>query len=172
MERLMSDRIKNKLILEAKRIEEDALYSFKGHHNAAESWKCVHYWVGIPTAIIAAVGSVSAFSEESLIAGILGIIVASLTALSTFLDPSGKQNNHKASGVEFGVLKNQARLFYEIDTSIENDINKLQKILKSLVLKRDELNSISPTIPRKAYLKAKKDIELGSNIYQVDMEAK
>ena len=168
----MSDEIKNKLISEAKRIEEDALYSFKGHHNAAESWKYVHYWVGIPTAILAALGSASAFSEENIIAGVLGIIVASLTALSTFLDPSGKQNNHKASGDAFGVLKNQARLFYEIEISIGSDAHKLQEILKSLALKRDELNSTSPTIPRKAYMKAKKDIESGSNFYQIDMESK
>lgn len=169
----MSDEeIKNKLVSEAKRIEEDALYSFKGHHNAAESWKYVHYWIGIPTAVIAALGSASAFSEENIIAGILGIIVTSLTALSTFLDPSGKQNTHKASGAAFGVLKNQSRLFYEIEICIESDINKLQKILKALATKRDELNSSSPTIPRNAYLKSKKDIESGSNNYKADMESK
>lgn len=166
----MSNEIVKKLTSEAKRIEEDALYSFKGHHNTAESWKNVHYWIGIPTVILAAAGSASAFNEENIIAGVLGIIVASLTALSTFLDPSGKQNTHKASGSAFGVLKNQARLFYEIEVTIENDASKLQKMLKILSIKRDELNSTSPTIPRRAYLKAKKDIESGSNTYKIDMD--
>jgi len=168
----VSEEIIEKLVSEAKRIEEDALYSFKGHNNAAESWKYVHYWIGLPTAVLAALGSASAFGEENLIAGILGIIVTSLIALSTFLDPSGKRNTHKASGSAFGILKNQARLFYEIEISIENDINKLHKILKALALKRDELNSTSPTIPRKAYLKSKNDIESGSNDYKVDKESK
>lgn len=168
----MSEQLIQKLILEAKRIEEDSLYSFKGHHNAAESWKYVHYWLGIPTAVLAALGSASAFNEENIIAGVLGIVVASLTALSTFLDPGGKQNTHKSSGSAYGVLKNQARLFYEVETNIETDVKKLQTMLKALVLKRDDLNTTSPTIPKKSYLKAKKDIEAGSNDYKIDKDMK
>ncbi len=166
----MSDEIKNRLILEAKRIEEDALYSSKGHYNAGESWKYVHYWIGIPTVILAALASASAFGKESLIAGVIGIIVTSLTALSTFLDPSGKQNTHKAAGAAFGTLKNQARLFYELDVNLENDLAKLRESLNALALKRDDLNTTCPSIPEKAYLKARNEIEKGNAMYKVDKE--
>jgi hypothetical protein len=36
---------------EAERIEEDALHSAKGHLNASQMWKFVHYILGIPMII-------------------------------------------------------------------------------------------------------------------------
>ncbi len=99
----MSHIVTSKLIEEAKRIEEDALYSSKGHYNCAENWKSVHYWIGIPAAVLAGVASVSAFSDNTVIAGYISVLVAILTALSTFLDPNARQNSHKASGAAFGV---------------------------------------------------------------------
>lgn len=166
----LSHIVRNKLIEEAKRIEEDALYSSKGHYNCADNWKSVHYWIGIPAAVLAGVASVSAFSDNTVIAGYISVLVAILTALSTFLDPNARQNSHKASGAAFGALKNQSRCFYEIDVYLEQDEKKLKKQLDTLFLRRDELNSTSLPISVKAYKKAKKDIESGSNNYKVDID--
>jgi len=160
------------LIQEAKRLEEDALYSFKGHHNAAEFWKNVHYWIGIPTALLAASGSLSAFYNENIIAGVLAASATFLTILSMLLEPGEKQNAHKAAGASFGALKNQARLFYEVEINLEKDKGKLLNSIKILTAKRDDLNTTSLNIPKKAYLKAKKDIESGSNDYQIDKAKK
>ncbi|PSV15945.1 SLATT domain-containing protein [Photobacterium kishitanii] len=165
----MSHIVLNKFIEEAKRIEEDALYSSKGHYNCADNWKSVHYWIGIPAAVLAGVASVSAFSDNTIVAGYISVLVAILTALSTFLDPNARQNSHKASGAAFGALKNQSRCFYEIDVHLEQDEKKLKKHLDILFHRRDELNSTSFSISAKAYKKAKKDIESGSNNYRVDI---
>ncbi|MGF1788957.1 SLATT domain-containing protein [Photobacterium swingsii] len=165
----MSNLVVNKLIEEAKRIEEDALYSSKGHYNSADKWKSLHYWIGIPAAILAGVASVSAFSENTVIAGYISVLVAILSALSTFLDPNARQNSHKSSGAAFGALKNKSRCFYEIDVHLETDDKKLKKQLDALFQRRDELNSTSLAISAKAYKKAKKDIEAGSNNYKVDI---
>ena len=164
----MSKDITTKLIQEAKRLEEDALYSFKGHHNAAESWKDIHYWIGIPTVLLAASGSLSAFNNQNIVAGVLAALATFLTILSIFLDPSEKQNSHKVAGASFGALKNQARFFYEVEINLEKDNKKLLNSIKTLTTKRDDLNTISPNIPEKSYLKAKKDIEAGSNEYLID----
>ncbi len=56
---------------ESQRIEEDALYSAKGHFEAARTWSRIHLWIGLPTAILAAVSGVSAFKDETVIAGAL-----------------------------------------------------------------------------------------------------
>ena len=40
---------------EAERIEEDATYSSKSHFNAEDTWVRRHYWLGIPSTILAAV---------------------------------------------------------------------------------------------------------------------
>ena len=34
---------------EAARIEEDSLYSAKGHWEAAKPWEHRHLWIGVPT---------------------------------------------------------------------------------------------------------------------------
>ena len=44
----MTESIKEKVIIEAKRIEEDSLYSAKGHFFAASWWNKFHIWIGIP----------------------------------------------------------------------------------------------------------------------------
>ncbi len=164
----LSNTVVEKLVEEAKRIEEDALYSSKGHYNCADNWKSVHYWIGIPAAILAGVASVSAFSENTAAAGYISVLVAILSALSTFLDPNARQNSHKSSGAAFGTLKNQARRFYEIEVYLEHDEKKLKKQLDALFLRRDELNTTSFSISARAYRKAKTDIESGSNNYKVD----
>ena len=33
---------------EAERLEEDALYSSKGHFNAEDTWVRRNYWLGVP----------------------------------------------------------------------------------------------------------------------------
>ena len=50
------------VIKEAKRIEESALCTAKGHFAAAQFWANFHLWVGIPTAILATIASASAFN--------------------------------------------------------------------------------------------------------------
>lgn len=164
----MSEELIQKLANEARRIEEDAMFSSKGHYNSGESWKRLHYYIGIPTAILAAVASASAFNDEGLVAGVIGILVAVLTSLSTFLDPSGKKNEHYAAGAAFGSLKNQARMFHEIEILRNIELSELNESLMLLANKRDDLNSTSPLISRKSYIKAKSDIEGGTNTYSVD----
>ncbi len=70
----------------------------------------------------------------------------------------------------YRALKNQSRCFYEIDVHLEQDEKKLKEQLDTLFLRRDELNSTSLSISAKAYKKAKKDIESGSNNYKVDID--
>ncbi len=52
-----------KIIEEAKRIEHDALYSAKGHYEAAERWTRFHLTIGIPTAILSAIAGAAALAQ-------------------------------------------------------------------------------------------------------------
>ena len=75
---------KEKIVKEAKRIEEDSLYSSKGHFYAAQFWTNLHLWIGIPTSIMAAIAGASALSQfdnHQIVAGILAILVAALSAV-------------------------------------------------------------------------------------------
>ena len=171
----MTDNIKENMIKEARRIEEDSLYSAKGHFVAANFWTNFHLWIGVPTAILAAIAGASALSQfdnHNIIAGILAIVVTALTAVTTFLNPNEKANSHRNAGNKYNSLRNKARVFFEIDCCGGSSYEELIKQLKELVKQRDGLNQNSPQIPIRAYKKARKGIEEGEADYKVDEKNK
>jgi len=171
----MTGDIKDNILKEARRIEEDTLYSAKGQFVAANFWTNFHLWIGVPTAILAAIAGASALSQfenHNIIAGILAIIVTALTAVTTFLNPNEKANSHRNAGNKYNSLRNKARIFCHIDSCGEDSIQELTKQLKELAKQRDELNQNSPQIPRWAYEKAKKGIEEGEADFKVDKNEK
>ena len=152
---------------EAHRIEEDCTYSSKGHYNAAAAWSHTHLCIGIPTAILAAIASGTAFSDQGIIAGCIGILVTALTALATFLDPSGKSNEHRSAANQYLSLRNLTRIFRELELR-DGDAESLTKRIKELAAHRDSLNESSPRIPESAFAKAKSRIEAGESTHAVD----
>ena len=167
--------IKEKIIKEARRVEEDSLYSARGQFVAASFWTNFHLWIGVPTAILAAIACASALSQfdsHNIIAGILAIIVTALTAVTIFLNPNEKANSHQNAGNKCNSLRNKARMFCDIDCYGENPDQELIKRLKELAKQRDELNQNSPQIPRWAYKKAREGIEEGEADYKVDEKSK
>jgi len=157
------------LVAEASRIEEDALHSMKGHFNAGSRWENVHLFLGIPGAVLAAWAGVDAFSDSPVMTAILALFAASLVTTITFLSPQQVAEKHQNAGKHYNVLKNRARKFREIDVLSEAE-SELKGMLEELMEQRDALNSMSPDIPRWAYMKAKRDIDQGTAIYQADKE--
>ena len=102
------------LALEAKRIEEDARFSSKGHFEAATAWDRWHLLIGLPTSIVAAIAGVSALSDLPVLAGILALLVATTSAVFTFLNPKERAAGHLRAGNAYKALQNDARIFREI----------------------------------------------------------
>jgi hypothetical protein len=125
----------------------------------------------LPTAVLAAIAGVSALSQfdnHNIVAGVIAIIVAALTALTTFLDPNSKSNTHHSAGNLYNALRNKARIFYEIDSCVDCSDRDLIDQLKELTNQRDELNQNSPITPKWVFEKAKTSIEAGEAQYQID----
>jgi hypothetical protein len=156
---------------EAARIQEDSLYVAKSHFNVSDRWLRVHFWLGIPAAILAALASASAFNEYGQLAGVLSILVTALTAVVTFLDPNAKATMHKAAGDRFLRLRNAARRFHDIELSGLSEHEAVAKI-QELGQQKDDLNESSPLIPNWAFQKARKGIESGEAAYQVDQQGR
>lgn len=146
---------------EALRIEEDSIHSSKGHYNAAARWRHVHLWIGIPNSIIAAIAGITAFNDEPFVAGILAIVVAAISSVNTFLNPSDVTSTHKNCGSEYLALRNRCRIFHSIVLKQAISDPELQSRFEELVSKRDDLNSASPQIPEWAFKKAKIGIDAG-----------
>ena len=158
------------IINEAKRIEEDSLYSAKGHFYAGQCWVNVNLWVGSIAAIFSAIAGASALSQfdyHNIVAGSLSIIVAGLTAIITFINPSEKAHTHQKAGNKYIVLRNDTRIFYDIELN-EIDDKKAIEDLKKLNERRNILNIESHQIPKWAFEKARKGIEDGEADYKID----
>ena len=165
----LNDEMRTALRTEAARIEEDSLFSAKRHFAASKRWNARHYWIGVPTTVLAALAGASAFKDKPLLAGVLSAVVAALSALSTFLNPSGTGNRHHAAGTKYQALRNQSRIFRELDlVDPSASYEFLAKRLKDLADQRDTLNESSPQTSQKMFERARRGIEAGEAAYAVD----
>ena len=164
--------LKEELRKEAGRIQEDTLYTAKSHFIYSEFWGKMHLYIGLPTAIIAAIAGVSALKDMSTLAGVLAILVAALSALSTFLNTKNRQIEHSICGNRYLELRNCSRIFAEIEILSDKDINELKDALIELAQRRDSLNIASPQPPKWAYKQACAGIANGEADYSVDKGSK
>ncbi|MET4607627.1 hypothetical protein ABIB90_007131 [Bradyrhizobium sp. JR4.1] len=170
-------KARGQIITEAKRLEETALYSFKGHHCAAARWATGHLWLGLPTAILSTIVGAATFSqyakqypEVAFVAGCISITVAVLAGVTTFLNPNKKEAVHLAAGHGFSRINQEARLFWSVECWLEESETVLSAKLREMIDHKDDLNSKSPQIPDWAYQKAKKGIESGEAEFKVDQQ--
>lgn len=159
-----------RMTAEASRIEEDAEHSFKAHYNAAARWGRAHLWIGLPSALIAAVAGAAAFKSLPELAGTLALVSTALTTVLTFVKPSERSELHKTAGCQYQTLRNQARIFREVDLLAGMSVEKARERLHQIALMRDELNEGSPAIARRDYELAKSDIDEGRSLYRVDKD--
>jgi hypothetical protein len=161
-----------RLAAEAARIEEDTEHSFKSHYNAAARWAGYHLWIGLPSALVAALAGAAAFKSQPELAGALALVSTALTTVLTFLKPSERAELHKAVAGQYQALRNQARVFREIGLMDDVTHDEAKTRLFELVKARDDLNQGSPGIARRDYELAKKDIDGGRARYRVDQESR
>jgi hypothetical protein len=164
----MDDQLREAAKKEARRIIEDTLFSAKRHFETAHIWSLMHYGLGLPTAVLAAIAGASAFKDNTILAGSLAIIVTALTALMTFLNPNKRANEHHMAGNKYNALRNQTRIFCEINLATSDENTDISKMIKDLAKERDNLNQASPQTFKWAYKRAKAGIEAGEADYAVD----
>ena len=169
----MSSQLIEKIKDECSRIEEDALYSSKSHYNASSPWEKCNLFIGIPIAILSAIAGLSALKDMTNITIFISFVLTCLTAINTALNPSKRAGHHKSAAGEYNNLKNDVRLFREIElievTLSENDLKEKIKVFSD---RRNQLNISSPTIPRWAYEKTQSDDNNGFSQYAIDKEKK
>lgn len=153
---------------ECSRMEEDCLYSAKGCFEAATNWNRVHLSIGIPTALVAAIAGVSAFNDYPLLAGSLAILVAALSSVSTFLNPSQKAQTFQSAGNRYNSLRARLRFLREVTSRTAISAEDQATQLKDVLADKETLSQESPIIPRSAFERARKGIEHGEARYAVD----
>jgi len=168
----LSKEVVAALCKEASRIAEDANYSGKSHLNAATIWSKRHYWLGVPATVAGAFAGAAIVKECQALAGLLTLAATLLTGLATFLKPYERASQHKSIGDQFLELRNDARIFFEIEVLENDDKASLSESLKTLASRRNGLNKGGPEIPRKAIEDARKGIEEGESTHAIDLKNK
>lgn len=165
-------RTLQEVIKEAKRIEERTRLTSKGHFKAAAVWANVHFFIGIPTVVLAAIASAlvhSQIGDTKIDVAIMSVAVAALTAIQTFLNPSEREQKHLVAGNNYASLENRVRIFWTIQCWQEADSDAA---LTARVLhfseEDDRLKNSCPQIPGWAYLLAKRAVAKGETTYEVD----
>jgi len=164
-------RTKDEVIREAKRIEESLLHSSKGHFEASRFWGNFHLWLGIPVVIMSTMAGASfltKFEYGNVIAGVLSLCVAVISAVMTFLNPNEKVSAHLNAGNSYDALMNETRIFWAVDCWGQASEETLTEKLKYISEQKNELNRKCPQIPKFAYQQAKKGIDAGQAKFTVD----
>lgn len=160
--------LRTSMASEARRIEEDAEHSFKGHYNAAARWARYHLLLGLPSAATAVLGGTAVLNNLPEVAVAFALLSSALTVVLTFLKPSEHSELHKSAAGRYLALRNRARILREIRVAHEDDLGDAKQLLLALAAERDELNQFSPTIAQVDYVVARKGISEGESRYKVD----
>lgn len=159
---------KKQLARECRRVEEDVLYTEKGHFTAARRLRAIHLTLGIIAASGAVIAGARAFASGagSKFAGIAGLTSALVTAIITFAKPQELAETHQAVGTRYAALRSRLRRFRELTLlQDEAEPGAHQVTLEALADQKAELDVAGPGIPRYAYLGAKRSIEAGEPDY-------
>ncbi len=165
---MKSIELENALRDEAGRIEEDVEYSAKRHFETCGLWAWGHYLLAGPAALLAIATTTAIIKDNTELAQYLSLVAALLSALVTFLKPNDRAAQHRTFGNQYLAVRNEARMFREIDLLEPIDDAKKSERLRRLAQRRNDLNGSAPTTPRWAFESARKGVEQGEARYKVD----
>jgi len=154
---------------EARRLEEDLLWTEKAHFQSATVWRWVHWLIGIPSSIAATIAGLSAVKQSSPSVTIFFAIAAAvLSTLLTFLNPLKTARESHNAGVRCNALRGKVRRYYQIDLSDTTDLKKARENLEKLADLKAHLIETTPHIGGLPYWLARLSIERGQHAYEAD----
>ena len=157
------------LIKEAERIHESALYSGQTQFEYSKSWRTVDRWLGAVSAGVAAVAGVTGLASilPAPTVGLVAISAAGLGAVASSLGAPKTKTQAHASANAYLALQQDARIFINVDVN-NLPLSEARDRLANLVSRVQELNATAEIPSSRAWKRAKKGVEAGSQQYEVD----
>jgi len=165
-----SGPVMNEIREEAKKVHEAATYASETQFEYAKNWRRVDRWLGSASAALAAVAGVGGLSEVftvkwtgliAVLAALVGAVAASISAPKTKEKASVAANSYRA-------LQQDVRIFLRIDLGTMSNEDARQK-LQELVDRLQQLNREAEIPSNRAWERARKQIEGGSQKYEDEM---
>ncbi|RYZ17972.1 MAG: SLATT domain-containing protein [Myxococcaceae bacterium] len=172
----ISERSREALVRECKRLQENSLYTATTHFRLTDQFRALHYFLGTLPIIFGAISGWKGLSDPhvigvqspvwvpvfSFLAGISGSLLA-------FWNWAERRMMHFAAGAAYKTLENDARRAWEI-YSIDEELAVLKKRVADLGDRYNKLNESSPQTSNTAFAFARKKVKSG--IFTTDMEKK
>jgi len=165
----MTER-RDKIIDELDRIRESVELTSVQHFIASRYWRRAHLVLGITATIAATITTALIFAAaKPMWAGILGVVVAIISGLITFLDPKHHAEEHHRKGVNYQEIGSECRMLSLIDGPYVDDEEDIVQKVKSLSKRKHDLDRIGPAAPAGLiYALAKRSIARGETRFRVD----
>ena len=154
---------------EAERVLEAATYSSETQFEFAKRWRRVDRWLGSLAAGLAAVAGVGGLSNvfSARWAGLVAVLAALTGAIAASLGAPQTKEKASVAANSYRALQQDARIFLRIDLAEMKDTDAREGLQK-LVDRLQQLNRESVIPSTKAWKRAQKQIESGSQTYEVD----
>ncbi len=158
-----------RLLTEGRRIEESAKWSGQNQFEQAKIWRGSNYIIGVPSAVLGAIAGAATLATTvgRLWAGIAMLASAALTAIMTTLNLSRHKDEALVAANAYLAVQQDARVFCEIDLH-KLDYEEARQALSELIARLQEVHKSAPLVSKRAYKKAKKNIEGGGQTYKID----
>lgn len=164
-------KTREEIVKEAKRISEDLLCSSKSHFSAAQLWGNWHFFTGIPLVVLSALAAspwLKGLDKTDVWALAIPTLVLVLSAVVTFVRPSEHAAQHLKAGNQYDSLMNEVRIFWTVECASDEADSVLLERLKDFSANKAKLNASSPKAGWVAFQLAKRGIEKGEGLHEVD----
>jgi hypothetical protein len=166
--RIPTEDLLRSLAEEAERIQEDCVYNYMGHYQAAVRWEHIDHALGFPVAILSCIAAFTAFPLPAVATG-LSVVTTLLALCILYFRPAERAATHFRCGGKFKGLREKTRLFHEIELQASQiDEGLLTRRIRELSEEKRVLSELGVPIPDFAYRSAKAKIAAGQASYDVD----
>ncbi|WPW23685.1 SLATT domain-containing protein [Streptomyces sp. HNS054] len=150
-------------------MEESAMWTAQCQFEEGKRWRAIHWALGLPATLLAAVAGTTALVESTggTLAGILALLSAGLGAVLTTVNAPQRASQAVAAANVYLSIQTAARQHREIDLP-DWTYTEARKALAALTARRDEQNAATEPPSRRAYRKARANLNAGGQTYAVD----
>jgi hypothetical protein len=153
---------------ELERLEEDILFTEKGHFVAAEELKKAHMWLGLVATVSAAAAAATIVANKSpMISGSLALVAALASAMLTFVKPEEAAAQHLSAARTLGAIRVLARQHRKVD--LHPDATEDQAAWRNYVAEigaaKKEADAAAPSISDRRFEKARQKIAAGQFVH-------
>jgi len=160
---------KKEMIKEAKRVHESAMYSAQTQFEYSKTWRSVDRWLGGSASFVAAISGTAGLADiaSAQVTGLIALIAAATGAIAVSLGAPKTKTLAHASANAYLALQQDCRVFIDIDAHRLPE-QEARDELSSLVARLQELNATAEIPSKRAWARAKENVEKGSQEYEVD----